>query len=134
MTIALLTIGLVVAIIILARVAVWGLRQEARAERAIGVMSVKNQWMATVMFELDELKELQREQAEAPQKPAPFVEEHEAWPTDIREALLMYPPELRGPTEQWIKDSRRVRISWDTIRSRVIQGRGGRLEDDIEEE
>lgn len=64
-----------------------------------------------------------QEQVRAPRARAreeEFIDEEEAWPKEIRDALAMYPPELAEPTRQWIRQQRRFRVGWDVIKRRVL--------------
>lgn len=46
----------------------------------------------------------------------------EIYPSDIQEALIRYPAEVRGQTERWIRDQRRVGVEWSLIASRIGAG------------
>lgn len=60
----------------------------------------------------------------APPRPNPN-NTPENLPADVSEILSKYPPELRGPTLQWIKEQRRAGASWDRIKMHIT----GRVQD-----
>lgn len=105
----------------------YGQREKARAEaRAAREALLKTEARAELLQEkldatYETIASMRRDGFFAPPRPGPDAAP-EALPSNVSDVLSKYPPELRGPTLQWIREQRRAGASWDKILKHVSGG------------
>jgi hypothetical protein len=109
-----ITIVLALLASLLAAAAVHSAKYEALIARHLNELSRLHNELQEAHKTIEKLALAHKERAQE------FVPEEEAWPSDVQEALMHFPPELGEPTRQWILQQRRLRIGWDLIRSKVM--------------